>query len=159
GIEPRRVDDVVAVRAAGARGQDRRAVEMRDAEACEICDDPARSGERKLACELETVGRAHHVRCDARSKRGPGSEKPARCRDPRLAPETVSGWRSRSRRPGPRSMPYTPRANRVPRRGALVTAMVARRSADFCTKQGYDERHEFPGAGRSRGDLRGTRLA
>src|SRR5262249_48326393 len=114
GIEPGRVDDVVAVRAAGTRSQDRRAVEVRHAEAGEVGDDPAGGGEWKLACELETVGRAHHVRRDARSERGPGSKMRARCRNPRLAPDTVAGWRSRSRRPGPRAM-YTRRANRVPR--------------------------------------------
>ncbi len=57
GIHGRGVDHVVAVLAAGLRGEDRREVQPVDAEAVEIRHEVGRGREREVAVELEPVRR------------------------------------------------------------------------------------------------------
>jgi len=94
--EARWIDDVIAVRAAGTRGQDRRAVQVRNAEAREVSGHRGGGAERKLTRELKTIGRLHRSRCDAGSYRGPASERMSRWTGPRIAPDAGATWRSRS---------------------------------------------------------------
>ena len=95
GSQARRIDDVIAVRAGRTRGQDRRAVQVRDPEPREVSDHRGGGAERELTRELEAIGRSHRSRCDAGSYRGPGSERMSRCAGPRIAPDAGAGWRSR----------------------------------------------------------------
>ena len=56
GIEGGGIDDVVAVGAAPAGPQHRRAVEMADAEPAQVGDELADPGQRKAGVELQPVG-------------------------------------------------------------------------------------------------------
>ena len=55
------IADVVAVRTAFARGEDRRAVEVGDAETVEIADHPLGVGEPHIAAQLDAVSRRGHA--------------------------------------------------------------------------------------------------
>src|SRR4029078_8083569 len=52
------IDDVVAVRAAGHRGKERRGVDVADPERGQVPGERRRVREREVAVELEAVGRA-----------------------------------------------------------------------------------------------------
>ena len=69
GVERAVVDDVVAVRAPGARPQDRGAIEVTDAEAREVGDDARRIAEREVAVELNAISRARDPRQGLRPRR------------------------------------------------------------------------------------------
>ena len=56
-IDSRRIDDVVAVHAATARGENRREIEMRDAEPREVVDTIARQREREPRVQLQSIRR------------------------------------------------------------------------------------------------------
>src|SRR4029079_6370455 len=56
------VDDVVAVRAAGTRLEERRGVEVTDAEACEVGTQLDRVGEGEVLVQLDAVSRIRHAR-------------------------------------------------------------------------------------------------
>ena len=61
GIEGAVVDDVVAVPAAGARAQIRRAVNVADAELRQVRHDRGRVAKRESAMQLQAVGRARYA--------------------------------------------------------------------------------------------------
>ena len=60
GIEPVVIDDVVAMRAAGARLQERRGIEMADAERAQIGHECGGLVEAEIRGELEAVGRGRN---------------------------------------------------------------------------------------------------
>ncbi len=62
GVEPLRIDDVVAVRAAGRCRRDRREVDVRDAEVAEVGEDGGGVVEGEAGVQLEPVGGGD--RCD-----------------------------------------------------------------------------------------------
>src|ERR1700722_1883073 len=62
-IKPRRIGDVVSVRAAAPRGQNRRSVNVRDTQIGKIVDDLCSVLKREILVELETI---------RREKGGPG---------------------------------------------------------------------------------------
>jgi hypothetical protein len=59
--DPRRIDDVVAVRRAGASLEGRRQVEVRDAELAQVRDEFARRAKAEPRPQLEPVGRAKRL--------------------------------------------------------------------------------------------------
>ncbi len=74
GVERLVVDDVVAVRAAGARAQERRAVDVAHAEAREVGHERGRVAEGELAVQLQAVGGERDARLlEARRALAPGA--------------------------------------------------------------------------------------
>src|SRR5262249_53354525 len=63
-----RVDDVVAVRRAATRLQDRREVEVADAELAQVRNELTRRGEAALRRQLQPVGRDHSLRYTQRAR-------------------------------------------------------------------------------------------
>src|SRR5205823_5417400 len=62
GVEAGRIDDVVAVQAARARGQKWRRVDVGDSERVEIGDQRGRVAQREMAVELQAISRQGNAR-------------------------------------------------------------------------------------------------
>ena len=103
GIDPRRIDHVVAVQRARPRGHDRRGIEVADAERRKIRHQRGRVGEGKARVELQSHGGARHVI----------AASPFEGREPALEPRRVKQRLGRRRHTPPPVRMFVDRAGKV----------------------------------------------
>ena len=91
-VQARRIDDVVAVQAARARGQKRRGVDVGDAERVEIGDQRRRVAQREVAIELKPIGGERDARLRFGHLPQVGGDRPKDNRPVGYGSDCRAGW-------------------------------------------------------------------